>query len=261
MKLSSVTTFRNGAFYLNNIGCALLEHGAFEAALETLQDAVYIMKNGVCISSPSVENLDLAARIQRADRHMAFPQSCKGLLRHGQIAPFAILSIEKYRGFRFEAINFHADQFIICPVRMEDDSFRYPEDDNDMECGILLLNLGLAYACLSKCYSEGDRSHLQEVSCRIFQMADAILYNSQKNACENEKESEYWKLLACVNMACLHGLMQVLIDSQGEDENMADDAIEAVFGRLYHLQHTLKNNDVYDFREPCDPLSCHAAAA
>lgn len=261
MKLSSIPTFRNGAIYLNNIGCALLEHGAFEAALETLQDAVYIMKNGVCISSQSVDNLDLAAMIQRADQHMAVPRPCKGLLRYGRIAPFAILSIEQYRGFRFEAINFHADQFIICPVRMEDDSFRYADDDDDMKCGILLLNLGLAYACLSKCHAEGDRSHLQDISCRIFQMADAILYNSQKNTCDNEIESEYWERLACVSMACLHGLMQVLIDSQGEDENISDDAIEAVFGRLYHLQHTLKSIEVYDFCEPCDPLSCHAAAA
>ena len=261
MKPSTVTTFRNGAINLNNIGCALLEHGAFDAALETLQDAVYIMKNGVCRSSHSVDNLDLAARIQRANQRIAFPRPCKVVLRHRQITPFTILPIEEYRSFGFEAINFHADQFIMCPVRMDDGSFGYTEHDNDLECGILLLNLGLAYVCLSKCHSGGDRSHLQDVSCRMFQMADSILYSSQKNTCEDGMDSDYWERLACVNMVCLHCLMQVLIDRESVDCNMRDDAIEAVFGRLYHLQHTLNSNDVYDFRVPCDPISCHAAAA
>ena len=261
--MTSTNSFRNGAKYLNNLGCALLEHGAFDAALETFQDAVYIMKNGVWGSSTrlSAGDLDLATRIQQANQRMACPRPCKVVLKSRKVAPFAIFSIEDYVSFQFETINFHADQFIMCPVRIEDDTLEYPERSTELESGILLLNLGLAYACLSKCHSGSDRVHLQDVSCRVLQMADSILYNTQTNTCDDEMNSERWSRTVFVNMACLHSLMQILIDRQGDDESMGDDSIDAALERLHFLQQTLDRGDACDLRLPYDPLNCHAAAA
>lgn len=254
---------RKGTLYLNNLGCALLEHGAFDAALETLQDAVFIMKNGVCAATSSLtfNELNLAERLHLANQRVAFPQACR-VINGSKVAPFAILALQDYFHFKFEAINFHANQFLMCPVRIEDDNIDCSARDYDLDSGTLLSNLGLAYACLSKCYLGEDRFQLQTASCRVFQMADTILHHSHTHSCEEENDCEILNRATCINMVCLHGLMQALIGRQGEDVSMTDDVADTVLERLYFLQRTLDRHDEYAHSlSAWGPSKCHAAAA
>jgi len=266
------SSFRQGAIYLNNLGCTLLEYGAFEDAMETFQDAVFVMKNGLYHPPTStvsgtgpVNNLDLPERFHRANRRLAFPRPCKLLSsRRNKVPPFAILTLEDYCQFEFESIMVNTLQVLMCPVRVEtqdNDDVQY--SDSDLDASTMLLNLGLAYACLARCYEEEHQQELQASACRIFQMADSILHHSQSNPCDNEEEDEMddeqWKRTACVNMAVLHSLLQILVIQQVKDEPMSDNVTDPVMDRLYYLQNSVQRASEYDL--PYDPSTCHAAAA
>jgi hypothetical protein len=60
------------AVYLNNVSCAHIERGAYEEALDSLRDAVLVMKATVNPnSSNSVTMLDIHTYITKADHRMA----------------------------------------------------------------------------------------------------------------------------------------------------------------------------------------------
>lgn len=75
-KTNHPSTLNKGAIYLNNVGCALLEQGAFEDALETFRNAAHFQK-ALCLhceakSLPAAQALLNA--IQQANDHLASPQ-------------------------------------------------------------------------------------------------------------------------------------------------------------------------------------------
>jgi len=117
-----VLSNRNAAIYLNHLGCGLLRQGAFEDAVETFNDAVFIMKNGVCpfidenisnncLQAPSLQVHSIRERILRADQRMAFPKVlCKAN------DSFKILQLEEFSLVSAEELLLTSKQFLICPV-------------------------------------------------------------------------------------------------------------------------------------------------
>lgn len=243
-----------------------MERGAFEDAMNVFQDAVYIMKAGVCISPsspPPTNDLGLPRRLLHAERRVASPETCQ-VANHMKTAlvPFVLLRQEDYQAFDFEMIAFDANQVTISPIRIENSRSSNHQADIDIDSSIMLSNLGQSYACLAKWRFAENRRQLQIVAARIFQMADSILYHIQTHICDEETDNTRWEEMVCINMVCLHGLFQVLEVRQRDDEDIADDVLDAVIDRFCYLQslsrHLVDENILFlthDMQRP------HAAAA
>lgn len=258
-----------GAIYLNNVGCSLLELGAFQDALETFRDSVAVMKT-VCTSAgppttTAVQDAspNLLQCIQRADQRLAFPQP----LKTHQPQHFGLLMLEDYHKFEFDThLLHHPHHTLICPVRVND----VPQIDPDLDSATMLFNLGLSYACVAKCQTvSSHRDELKAAAARVFDLADSILHHTHNQACNDKAcnrptfDDERLRLIAMVNIAVLHSLLQVMVTSSIDNsvsfvlEENDNDICHHVLNRLYCLQHTVYLNEL---EELC-PMMGHLPAA
>lgn len=276
------TSMYRGVVYLNNIGCVLLEQGAYQQAMDTMRDAIFVMKTTVCHKTDKNKNpavndvpvdptdVNLEHRMQQAAQRMAFPlrvavqhatkeqlislASCHG----APSEEIATISLTDYNQLEIEdMMMFHPDeQMLICPVRIEDDQERV-QRNQDLDSATMVLNLGLSHACLARCHTDAStREQLQDAAISIFRLADSIL--TQQNGhqdCQRTLAAHFdANRVASVHMAVLHSLLQVRLDQQqqsccldDEDDDMIlDDDCEEVLDRLYYLQNSLMMNDQFD---------------
>lgn len=273
---ASWSHYRNGAVYLNNVGCALLEQGAYENAMDTFRDAVSIIKT-VCVASTTMEeensqtkaplqqsiasSLRLPERMQRANQRLAFPQRCQVVAQEPPLcfdAPppaMGFLALEDYRYFEFEAHLFqHPYHTLLCPIRMEDST----AINSDLDSGTMLYNLALSYTCLAKCQAlSANRDQLNQAAARLYKLADSILQHcvaASKDdmmcdscaASDNNEDQYMQQYVASVNIAVLHSLLQLMVATT--EYLQQEDAFEQVLDRLYVLQHTAYTlNDMKDW--------------
>jgi len=189
-----------GSVYLNNVGCALLEQGAFEDALKTFRDAVSVMKT-VCTSAIEAPKfgssslmVNLPQLIHQANQRLAFPQPC----RVDDVAPpeqvyastptFGVIALEDYRTFEFDTHFLqHSNCTLLCPIRLGiiEDPLSTTRDP-DLDSATMLFNLGSSYACLAKCQPlpSHRRKQLQEGAARMFKLSDSVLQHCQSRATE-----------------------------------------------------------------------------
>jgi len=250
--------YYRGAVYLNNTGVALLEQGAYEQALETLRDAVFVTKTLCASSCPAsgllptdiIDRMDLSGRIQQANQRIAFPKPCRPVTP----TAFGLLTLEDYRQFEFDAhLYHHSNHSLFCPVRMDDSSTL---DDLDFDSAIMLYNLGLAYACLARCQSESNhRDQLYRAAGRLFTLADSIIHQCQTEStsklmsdcdCAYDYDVDHHRLeyMTSVNIAVLHSLLQVMVATATNDDDPSsqqqDDVVfQQQLDRLYMLQHAI----------------------
>ena len=245
---------RDHAIYLNNVGCALLEQGAFENAADTFQDALAIMKT-VCmpsthdevdLHSKSLQNIHDSPKlpdcIERAKQRLAFPQRCHIVAPMLQGAPspgVGFLHLEDYRYFEFDThIIRNPHHTWLCPIYIEDST----EVNPDNESGTMLYNLSLSYTCLAKCQTiAANRNHLNQAAARLYVLADSILQNwssgctSTGDDCNND-DPFMQQHSALVNIAVLHGLLQLMVSTTEVLQEEAE--FEQVLDRVRSLQRS-----------------------
>ena len=243
---------RDKAIYLNNVGCALLEQGAFENAMDTFRDAVAIMKT-VCMASTQDEvdlqskmlqnihdNPRLSDCIQRANQRLAVPQRCQivpSMLHDATLPVVVFLHLEDYEYFEFDAhIFLNPHHTLLCPIYIEDST------TSDIDSGTMLYNLAISYTCLAKCQPiTANRAHLNQAAVRLFELTDSILQrcassiSSTGNDGSNDDQCMQ-QHVASVNIAVLHGLLQLMVSTT--EFLQVEDDFEQVLDRLCTLQHT-----------------------
>ena len=253
--LDSWNLDRDEAIYLNNVGCALLEQGAFENAMDTFNDAVAIMKtvctasthDEVVIHSKALENIQDNSRlpdcIQKAGQRLAFPQRCQIALPMHNDTPspvVGILHLEDYIYFDLVTHMFqNPHHTLLCPIYIEDSSEAY----SDIDSGTVLYNLALSYVCLAKCQTiAANRDHLNQAAARLYELADSILllystgFSSTGSDCSNDDQL-IQQHLAFVNIAVLHGMLQLMVSTTESMQNEAK--FEQVLNRACILQNTV----------------------
>ena len=241
---------RDEAIYLNNVGCALLEQGAFENAMDTFRDAVAVMKT-VCAASTHDEVVFhskalqdiLPDCIQKANQRLAFPQRCQiapPMLNDTPSPVVGILHLEDYRYFDFDTHMFqNPHHTLLCPIYIEDSSEAY----SDIDSGTVLYNLALSYVCLAKCQTiAANRDHLNQAAARLYELADSILllystgFSSTGSDCSNDDQL-IQQHLAFVNIAVLHGMLQLMVSTT--EFMQKEDEFEQALNRVCILQHTV----------------------
>lgn len=228
---------------LNNVACSLLEQGAFQDAMETLNDAVFILKT-ICASEKSGASIQhdhvvtLPEKIENAYERQKSPRLCHVIsseppLHHDtSTPPFTILTIEDYHFFEFTSRTlYHPWHTFLCPVRVSEKSCCSMNAMNgyvfsrDLDCASMIYNLSLTYMCLSKCQTtQQDQKDLEITSIKLFELSDTILKNYQdaegsckgdQHGCDCHLNEEYTHRVASIHIAVLHSLVQLLFQKSG----------------------------------------------
>lgn len=285
------------AAFLNNVGCALLERCAFEDALSTFSDALFLAKQDrVCATTdPSSEKpfanpsdcSCLQEKIQSANQRIASPNVCscnscsstsKALPVHDtetKAPPFPpVLKLEDYCQFDVEDILLQASATfpMIFPVRIEEQYLAIYSQD--LFAGILVFNLGLSYACLAECNSHDCKikQNFQVRATRMFQLADIALQGMMTELVKIESydQWEQLNLCGCVDMAVLHSLFQLIEDQNHEGEvnssymqTQIEEAHDQIYFRMVSLRGFLHELEYKFFGKsvPCCESGEAAAAS
>jgi hypothetical protein len=239
----------NAAIALNNIGVDLLERRCYKQAAITLLDAISVMKAvmrrlSASAVSESNDRLAVEAMIQRANRVKArpTPMESKSYYRIVNLA-------DNYSDILVEEQHDGSSRETIFPIRIDDVSYDACSpgclNDRDIQCAILLHNLGLANLCVA--WVSPESSDVEKVV-SVFEMAESIV---EKRISEMEDELTL-RQAACLNIAILMGLLRSL---------SCEDEIEAVRRHLWSLRSALSTSTSEDaFRWLTSGIQCAPAA-
>ena len=232
-----------------------MKRGSFHDAMKTFNDAVFVMKHGVCslqgnnsdsaTTSPApaaaVSCLDLKEKMKHADQRLAYK-------------PKGPSSVEAFKTFHFADLH-QIDGYDLCRkpeqptiwlVCLETDLTSTASRDLDtLIAGAMLCNQGASYRCLLNCDPalEAHRK-LRVAATRIFQLADSIVHRVLANtasSCASEiihRDWELWKLAARTAMAVLYSLVNLFADRRERNDTMmaAAAAHDEISRRLFRLR-------------------------
>jgi hypothetical protein len=142
---------------LNNMGVSLLERRAYRQGMETLKDAILVMKRVLRPLSISPQQgfgntpnsmSDAETRIHRASKRMANPHPIPSAVSIDVASHSATFSHRNY----LESVLHGGSSFPLrSPLRIEAaDLVSLEGGDNVLESAIMLFNLGLAHLCMAK---------------------------------------------------------------------------------------------------------------
>jgi len=287
------------AVYLNNVGCALLKRCAFEDAARTFSDALFLANqsrvcstaypSGKAFASHPEGACHLQEKLQKANQCIASPNicSCKSCsISSAKSLPIpdtktkappssTILKLEDYYQIDVDEILLQPSVMspMVCPVHIEEQELAICSQD--LSSGIMMLNLGLSYTCLSKCNIHGPEimQQFRAGATRMLQLADSLLHGMLVDVVEieNYEQWEQLKLCTCVDMAVLHSILQLVADNNHEQEVnstiYAQPQIGEARGQLYFRMFSLRafvDELEYEFfggSAPCSKSGEVAAAA
>jgi hypothetical protein len=164
------------AIALNNMGVSLLERRAYRQGMETLKDAIFVMK--LVLRPPTISSQGLyktpkstscaKAKVHRASKRMANPQPVSSAISIDVVSQSATFS---HRSCQSGSVLHGGSS---SPLRIEaTDLVSLEERDSDLESSIMLYNFGLAHLCMAKLSKTPMK--LQEVALKLFKMAYCIL--------------------------------------------------------------------------------------
>jgi hypothetical protein len=235
-ELSHGLTCQKGLIYLNNAACLLLENGAYEEAMDTISDAIGVMKNIVNTSHSQIKSkyqeIDLDTRLKQAASRMASPHQrifCDARSQHTKSdssvmhcssSNVVTISLSDYRMCEIEDMIMIApsEQILICPIRIDiDDDL---SSNSDMLAAILLYNLGVTYSAKARssyCESLSEQHHLQDVAIKIFLVVNSVLLKQANHPFNHHTQNRRTSLvdrfeaitLACIHMALMHSIIQL----------------------------------------------------
>jgi hypothetical protein len=171
----SLTQEHRAAIVLNNMGVSLLERRAYTQGMETLKDAIFLMKRVFrpTASSSSFDTNKISSsyadvKLRRAIKRMASPKPVPSSVN---------VDVIFHDGSLSETLRGNSSSPYTCPIRIEADDIDYQEDrDPDLESAVMLYNFGIAHICLSKLSKKPSK--LQEAALKLFDMASTIVSNS-----------------------------------------------------------------------------------
>lgn len=254
------------AININNIGCLLLEKGAFEQARETFTDCLFLLQRLTSLDD-SILMQDYSFQLQsklmrKATQRMAFPRamkiSCDGSSSFTESScPQANLEADCPRMpsswkvmSMFELNEFTAvdeiicagsdwdprtDRMVICSFRIEDVSSM----SHGSNLGKVLFNLGTSYAALARCCVNG--AALQTFAIKVFLLADRSLHLSLQSWCspedpERNNNNHAARSIACARLATLHGILQICVVS-------GNDTVDDILCRMHELHNAVRLNE------------------
>jgi hypothetical protein len=249
----------HAAVYLNNVGCVLIERGAYHEALDSVRDAVLVMKAAVTPhSSTTCATLDIQSLTTKAAQRMASLTAKEPLFNdvvaannarssiavtRVNLSDFGHLEIEDMITINLE------EEMVVCPVRIhsEEQPGECPSDaKRDVDSAIMLHNLGLVNAYLARQYAACPdaqaaslRRQLNEAALQMLRFADAMLSQQLEasSACHAPDPYETTRT-AKIHMAVLHGLLQIRVSQQVSEHSdvYMDDDCDDLLHRWYFLQ-------------------------
>jgi len=152
------------AVYMNNAGCGMVSHGAFDDAHKCFSDAVFVIRQGVCQVingseapvSVAFASLDLKQRIQQSAQLTASPHvwrtvSIASSFSPPQLDDFAMLEVDE--------ILLQSTHRLQCPIRIEGELLFQDFDEAlaDQAAAIMLYNLGNSCFSLSRFQQDGSQ--------------------------------------------------------------------------------------------------------
>jgi hypothetical protein len=186
------------AIALNNMGVSLLERRAYRQGMETLKDAILVMKR--VLRSPSISSQgfghtpnstsDADTKVHRASKRMANPQPIPSAVSVDIVSHCPTFSHQSYLGSVLHGISSSAFR---SPLRIEATGLVPLEESYYLlESSIMLFNFGLAHLCMAKldnsilrfnfglahlCMAKLDKTpiKLQEGALKIFSMVYSVL--------------------------------------------------------------------------------------
>jgi hypothetical protein len=168
-------TYR-GAVMLNNMGVALLEGGAFLQGLETLKDAIAVMKlvNPAVDKTSTTTSSQVEAKLQQARHRVQNMETATS-----SVSVTVIFYDDGNLSNMRSVLQNEASSTLAFPMHIEFSEFSYPDDrDTDLESIIFLYNFAVAHICLSRVKKEHQIStKLQESALMLFNLANRIVCN------------------------------------------------------------------------------------
>ena len=260
------------AINLNNIGCALLEQGAYLDAMATFHDAVFVMKvicttTATTATTNSLPHAFLNECIDRANQRLANPQVSSVAFPPSQHDPygnalspvFELLTPDDYRHFQFATRILQEPKLILfCPARIEDCSYY---SDSYLDLANMLYNLEVSSVCSTKYQSAvSNRDQIAAGAASMLNLADSILQlcqslvassssrSSHANGSshvvgdEQRRQQQQQQHKLTLNIAVLHSLLQLLVNApKGSqiDPSLQDDVCVQMLDQLYNLQEQM----------------------
>jgi hypothetical protein len=166
------------ALALNNIGVKLLERGAFRQSLDTLQDAVFMMKSHLRYTAGAQGRVAKTTPDSSTTVQSRLSKAMKRLANAQPVVRPAV---------KVNAISFEGTLPSSCIFPFEDQTMQFPlpieihtlncdcikELDQDLVSGIVLLNFGIAHLCASKVMKSSEK--LREGALKLLNMAYSII--------------------------------------------------------------------------------------
>jgi hypothetical protein len=143
------------AIALNNMGVSLLERRAYRQGMETLKDAIVVMKRVLRPASHSQgfgktpnSTSYAEAKVHRASKRMATAQPVPSAVSIDVISHCATFS---HRSDSGSILHGGSSYPLSSPIRIEANDLVSREGrDSDLESSIMLYNFGLAHLCMAK---------------------------------------------------------------------------------------------------------------
>ena len=208
------------AIALNNIGVSLLERGAQKNAIDTLKDAIAVMRHVFPDETPTCARKDIDGMLERACKKLSAPEVVCSWFKVQSVSygePSTLAHLKTASRLRPTGQAFY-------PVRIEvTDSADEPRDV-DLESGILLYNFGLAHILLSHIVQKAAGRY-RSGAMKVLDLAHAILTNRSKS-CEDPFQQVQ---LVFVTLLVLSSIVQVLQEEgQFQQAEIALDRLDRV---------------------------------
>jgi hypothetical protein len=205
---SSKTDFR-AAVVLNNFGISLLEKNCYKQAMETLRDALSLVREQA--ASKSATSCSAAERkMELARQRLANPQPCKR-------RPMVLLEVLT-NSLSSESLSKVLGEGPPCstcfPVRID----QLEEiSSSDFKCALILQNIGIAYLCMSKTSNKRSATiRYNHSAVRLFRVSHFLLIKNLQQ-CQGSSRAQLPELLYGTAIV-LNGLIRTLQESSRAPE-------------------------------------------
>jgi hypothetical protein len=169
------------AIALNNMGVSLLERRAYREGMETLKDAIFIMKRVLRPLPISFQELsktpestsDADAKVERASKRMANLRPIPSAVSIDVVSRCATFSHRSDSGSVLHGSSSSSLRYFLRIEATDFVSLGEEGRDSDLESSIMLYNFGLAHLCMAKLAKMPIK--LQEGALTLFNMAYSVL--------------------------------------------------------------------------------------
>jgi hypothetical protein len=242
------------AIALNNMAIALMERYEYRESLETLIDGCSLMESALRHQHSSTSDYSSQLLVEdkihkssmRLSTSLASSSTISSTLSSALDMADAVLVVnhdgtclESRTSMESSIGGSKQDSFRLSPIRLEAIPFQHVEERNpELESGMMIFNLGVAYLCLSRsaCQSRSASFKLRVVSVRLFRMAYDIvakletlqqLVDAQPETHENQLQLATRLLLAhmmlrhCVQAHLDNGALLEALEAQEQLARLA----------------------------------------